>query len=104
MIAILAQAQQAAADSANEAYLLWGFILAAAALGLLILELLIPSGGLLGLLCGVSAIGSIIAFFQYDTMFGVSALNFRDGAARSKKRHMRAREPPLLLALNPAGE
>jgi membrane-bound serine protease (ClpP class) len=73
MIVLLAQAQQAAADSANDAYLLWGFILAAAALGLLLIELLIPSGGLLGLLCGVSAIGSIIAFFQYDTLFGVAA-------------------------------
>jgi membrane-bound ClpP family serine protease len=71
MIVLLAQ--QAGAESPNEAYLLWGFILAAAALGLLLLELLVPSGGLLGLLCGVSAIGSIIAFFQYDTMVGVAA-------------------------------
>jgi membrane-bound serine protease (ClpP class) len=68
----LAQAAGAAAD--NETYLLWGFILAAAALGLLFLELLVPSGGLLGLLCGVAAISSIIAFFQYDTAFGIAAL------------------------------
>ncbi|MHC4219562.1 MAG: NfeD family protein [Planctomycetota bacterium] len=62
---------QSLAQQANDAYLMWGFILAAAALGLLIIELLIPSGGLLGVLCGIAAIGSIVAFFQYDMMFGV---------------------------------
>ena len=63
---------QAAAD--NETYLLWGFILAAVALGLLFLELLVPSGGLLGVLCGVAAIGSVVAFFQHDTVIGIAAL------------------------------
>ena len=72
MIEILAQ--QAAGPTNNDAYLMWGFILAAAALGLLIIELLIPSGGLLGLLCGIAAIASIIAFFQYDTMFGIASV------------------------------
>jgi membrane-bound serine protease (ClpP class) len=72
MSVALAQAATAAAD--NDTYLLWGFILAAAALGLLFVELLVPSGGLLGLLCGVAAIASIVAFFQYDTTFGVAAL------------------------------
>ena len=70
---IVMLAQQAPADTANDVYLLWGFILAAAALGLLLMELLVPSGGLLGLLCGVAAIGSIISFFQYDPLFGVAA-------------------------------
>ena len=58
----------------SDAYLLWGFILAGAALGLLFVELLVPSGGLLGLVCGVAAIGSIVAFFKYDTTFGAAAL------------------------------
>ncbi len=65
---------QATAETANEAYVLWGFILAGAALGLLFIELLVPSGGLLGLLCGAAAIGSIVAFFKYDTTFGIAAL------------------------------
>ena len=64
----------AAADGCKEAYLLWGFILAGAALGLLFIELLIPSGGLLGLLCGAAAIGSIVAFFKYSNLWGVAAL------------------------------
>ncbi len=68
----LAQAASAAAD--KDSYLLWGFILVAASLGLLFLEMLVPSGGLLGLLCGVAAIGSVVAFFQYDTTFGLAAM------------------------------
>lgn len=67
---MLAQAQ----GGENDPYLLWGFILAGAALGLLFLELLVPSGGLLGLVCGVAAIGSIVAFFKYDPAFGIGAL------------------------------
>ena len=65
---------QAAGATNSDAFLLWGFILAAAALALLFVEVLVPSGGLLGLLCGVAAIGSIVAFFKYDTTFGVAAL------------------------------
>ncbi len=65
---------QAAASPDNGAFLTWGFILAGAAIGLLCLELLVPSGGMLGLLCGLAAIGSIVAFFRYDATFGVAAL------------------------------
>jgi len=62
------------AQGVNEDALLWGFILGGAALGILALELLVPSGGLLGLLCGVAIIGSITAFFRYDTTFGFVSL------------------------------
>ena len=64
----------AAGAAENDAFLLWGFILAAAALGLLALELLVPSGGLLGLLCGVAAIGSVVAFFKAGTTYGIASL------------------------------
>jgi hypothetical protein len=37
-------------------------------------------------------------------MFGVSALNFWDGATRSKKRHRRPLEPYELEALVSEGE
>jgi len=67
-------AVMAASGAGDDAYLLWGFILAGAALGMLFLELLVPSGGLLGILCGVAGIGSIVAFFRYDLAFGWSAL------------------------------
>ncbi len=65
---------QAAVTTNNDIYLLWGFILAAVALGLIFLELLVPSGGLLGVLCGVAAIGSVVAFFQHDAVIGIAAL------------------------------
>jgi membrane-bound ClpP family serine protease len=71
-VTCLTLAQTAATDGTP--YLLWGFILAGAALGLLLVEILVPSGGLLGVLCGVAGIGSIVAFFQYDPKAGVAAL------------------------------
>jgi membrane-bound ClpP family serine protease len=61
------------AQDADNVYLLWGFILVAGALALLVIELFVPSGGLIGALAGVAAIGSIAAFFQYDTLWGVVA-------------------------------
>ncbi|MEE8458846.1 MAG: hypothetical protein V3S08_03180, partial [Phycisphaerales bacterium] len=61
-------------ESHNEGALLWGFFVGFAAVGILVLELLVPSGGLLGLLCGVAIIGSITAFFRYDTTFGFVSL------------------------------
>jgi membrane-bound serine protease (ClpP class) len=56
------------------AYLLWGFILLGAAIALFLLEIIVPTGGVLGLLTGVAAIGSVIAFFMYDTTLGVIAI------------------------------
>jgi len=70
-IALLAQQ---AAQQPNETYLLWGFILFAVALGLLILEFLVPSGGLIGMLCGVAVVGSVIAFFMYDATWGAGSI------------------------------
>ncbi len=55
-------------------YLWWGIALTALALVLFFIELLVPTGGLLALLCGTAAIGSIVAFFMHDTMIGVTAL------------------------------
>lgn len=69
----IATLAQAAAAAGNESYLLWGFILGGVALGLLMLELIVPSGGLLGLLCGLAVIASIVAFFRYDTGIGLAA-------------------------------
>jgi membrane-bound serine protease (ClpP class) len=72
MIQVLAQA--ATPSGSDEAYLLTGFVLAAIAVGLLILEFVVPSGGLIGILCGVAAISSVVAFFMYDTTWGIAAV------------------------------
>lgn len=69
MIHVLAQ------EAANSSYLLWGFVLLAAMIVLVVLELFVPSGGVIGALAGVAAIGSITAFFAYDTVGGFVALS-----------------------------
>ena len=63
MITLLAQT----ATTGGDAPLIWGVILASAALLLLFLELFVPSGGILSLCSGVAVLGSIVAFFTYDT-------------------------------------
>ena len=70
MNTLLAQA----ATNMGDAPLIWGVILVAAALFLLFLELFVPSGGILSLCSGVAVLGSIIAFFTYDTTTGLIAL------------------------------
>jgi membrane-bound ClpP family serine protease len=71
---LLAQTTPAATAASNdEAYLLWGFILLGIAVFLLLLELFVPSGGMIGLLCGVAAIASVVAFYRADPWYGLLA-------------------------------
>jgi membrane-bound ClpP family serine protease len=70
---LLAQTASTAQTGENDTYLLFGFLLLGIALVLLFLELFIPSGGLIGLVAGVAAIGSIICFFKYETVAGAVA-------------------------------
>src|SRR5689334_20494060 len=70
---LLAQSGAVATSGESDTYLLFGFLLLGIALVLLFLELFIPSGGLVGLVAGVAAIGSIICFFKYDTVAGAVA-------------------------------
>jgi membrane-bound ClpP family serine protease len=65
---------QAAATGGDSTYVVWGFVLLAVAVGLLVLELFVPSGGMLGVMCAVAAIGSVVAFFAYDTLWGAMSL------------------------------
>jgi membrane-bound serine protease (ClpP class) len=71
MLLMLAQdAAGTAASEPNATYFLWGCILFGVALVLLVLELGVPSGGLIGILAGVAAVSSIVAFFMYDPWWG----------------------------------
>ncbi len=70
MVLTLAQAATAEPESA---YFLWGAILCGIALALLLLEFIVPSGGLIAILCGVCAVGSVVAFFMYSTLAGAIA-------------------------------
>lgn len=58
----------------NVTFLFWGIALLAGAIILLVLEMLFPSGGLLGVLCAGCTIGSIMAFWRFYTSWGVAAL------------------------------
>jgi membrane-bound ClpP family serine protease len=79
MIGIVAAAAGGAslastAGGGEDIVILWGFILFGVALLLLALELFVPSGGLIGLLCGVAAVGSVVCFFRYSTAAGAAAI------------------------------
>lgn len=72
---ILAQTAATAATEAPDAsWIGIGVGLLLLALVLFALELFIPSGGMLGILCGLAAIGSVISFFQYSPSAGGFAL------------------------------
>lgn len=71
MSVVLAQAADAAN---NNAYLWWGIALTGLALVLFLVEFAVPSGGMLALLCGTAAVGSIVAFFMYSNAAGATAL------------------------------
>ncbi len=76
LTSLLAQAApaQAADTGGNDIYLIWGGLLVASAIVLFLLELFVPSGGLIGILAGVAAIGSILSFFMYDQTIGFISL------------------------------
>jgi len=54
--------------------LLWAFLLLGGTIFLIALELIVPSGGILALAAAAALIGSIVAFFAYDTTAGFIAL------------------------------
>ena len=64
---------QLAQDAGNDTYLILGFILLGVAVVLLLLELFVPSGGLIGVVAGIAAVGSLASFFRYDTTWGAVA-------------------------------
>lgn len=70
-MSLLTFAQATIDATGDSTYFVWGCLLFGVALVLLCIEFFIPSGGLIGILCGVAAIGSIVAFFKYDTTWGI---------------------------------
>lgn len=60
----------------NESFLLWGFGLLALAVLLFFIEVFLPSGGVIGLFVGVSAIAAVVFFFKASTMWGLSSILF----------------------------
>ena len=69
------QTGTAAADSENSAtWLAIGLGLGFLALLLFAVEIFIPTAGMIGILCGLCAIASIVSFFQYSSSAGGFAI------------------------------
>lgn len=54
--------------------LLWGFGLLAAALLLLVVEVFVPSGGVIGILSLVSAIAGVVMFWRVSWVWGATSM------------------------------
>lgn len=71
MTALLAQA--ADANSGGDLFLLLGFGLLGVAAILLVIELVLPSGGLISIVAGLVTLGSIFSFFRHSSTAGIIA-------------------------------
>jgi membrane-bound ClpP family serine protease len=57
-----------------EDLLMWGLVLLGAGVLMLLAEMFLPTGGLLGILAGLCAAAGIIILFKHDTTWGFTAL------------------------------
>ena len=62
--------QTAASDTGDPVWLAIGFGLGVLALLLFAVEIFIPTAGMVGILCGICAVASIVSFFQYSAAAG----------------------------------
>lgn len=62
--------QTAASDTGDPVWLAIGFGLGVLALLLFAVEIFIPTAGMIGILCGICAVASIVSFFQYSAAAG----------------------------------
>lgn len=54
-----------------EPLLIWGLLLLAVAAGLVVVELFVPTAGLLGLTSLVIAVAGVVCLFRYSTVWGI---------------------------------
>lgn len=66
--------QSAQASGDDSQWMVWAIIAFGVALTLLILEAFLPSGGVLGVLAGICALGGIVMFFRFDTTWGMVSM------------------------------
>tara|TARA_B100000959_G_C14956297_1_gene613889 strand:- start:50 stop:610 length:561 start_codon:yes stop_codon:yes gene_type:complete len=69
MIELLAQTTSVA----NASPIIWAFVCIAIALALFVIELFVPSGGLIAILGGLAVVASLIAFYVHDINTGLIA-------------------------------
>lgn len=63
----------AGVETGNTTALVWGILLLGVAVVLVAVELFVPSGGLISVVAGVALVGSVAAFFTYDSAWGFAA-------------------------------
>ena len=73
-LSILAQTTPPNQGVDHQTLLIWAIVLMGVAIVAAIVEVFVPTGGLLGLLAGASAITSIVLFFWFNETTGVIAL------------------------------
>ena len=55
-------------------YLAWGLILIGVAIFLVVVELFVPSGGIIAVVAALTAIAGVVSLFVHDTMWGLIGL------------------------------
>ena len=74
-LAQAAPATQNAQSSGDDTQLMvWAIIAFGVAITLLVLEAFLPSGGVLGVLAAICALGGVVLFFWFDTMWGMVSM------------------------------
>ncbi len=64
----------AVTETTSDSHFVLGLVFTGIAVFLFLLELIVPSGGLLGLLCALAGIASIGSMFLYDPIWGMATL------------------------------
>lgn len=73
LLPLLAQVPPGGAATPDRTLLLWAIVCLAIAAMLLVLELFIPSGGIIGIAAGAALIAGIVLLVLYDTHIGLMA-------------------------------
>jgi membrane-bound serine protease (ClpP class) len=66
--------QNAQASGDDTQLMVWAIIAFGVAITLLVLEAFLPSGGVLGVMAGLCALGGVILFFWFDTTWGMVSM------------------------------
>lgn len=65
------QSQNPATNTGSDAAMIWGIILIGIAVLLFVVEVLLPTGGIVGVASAICLVAGIIMFFQVDTTLGL---------------------------------
>lgn len=70
----MAQAATPASPVEDPQWMTWAIVAFGFAIALLVVETFVPSGGVLGILSMICALGGVFMFYKFDTMWGMVSL------------------------------